>query len=263
MGIVDVRIEEELDVRDVLGVGVATSRVGRFVRATEADQVRSEYPIPRIEQGWDHPTVEVAPGRLAVKQHHRMGILGPLVDVGHPQAVDRPVFWLVREVVEADEAFVRGSDVGDPVRWWCGASWDHGRHGLSTQGKNHRYRAAMSDEMNVVKTSRTPEELRGRLQAQAGRHDRRPRRGDRTSVVTGVERHVERIAFFDATWKGGQRLVRCSGRARGKRCPGLLPTYDLQKQYDLIDLVAKQSSVPVPALAWMGPIHRTSTSRSS
>ena len=44
-GIVDVRVEEELDIRDVLGVGVVP-RVGRFVRATEADQIRSEYPIP-------------------------------------------------------------------------------------------------------------------------------------------------------------------------------------------------------------------------
>ena len=123
-GIVDVRVEEELDVRDVLGVGVVP-RVGRFVRAAEADQIRSEYPIPGVEQGRDHPTVEVAPGRLAVKQNHWMGILGPLVDVGHPQAVDRPVFWLVREVVEADEAFVRGSDVGDPVR--CGVV----RHGTT------------------------------------------------------------------------------------------------------------------------------------
>ena len=55
----------------------------------------------------------------------------------------------------------------------------------------------------------------------AGRHDRRPRRGDRTSVVTGVERHVERIALLRRHVERGQRLVRCSGRARRKRCPGL------------------------------------------
>ena len=73
-GIVDVRVEEELDIRDVLGVGVVP-RVGRFVRATEADQIRA-MPIARVEQGRDHPTVEVAPdGSPAIG--HWMGILGP------------------------------------------------------------------------------------------------------------------------------------------------------------------------------------------
>ena len=108
----------------------------------------------------------------------------------------------------------------------------------------------MSDEMNVVKTSRTPEELRGRLQAWLVATT------DDPDAVIGPVSSPEsngmssESLFFDATWKEGSGSFVARVAPAASDVP-VFPTYDLQKQYDLIDLVAKQSSVPVPALAWM------------
>ena len=104
--------------------------------------------------------------------------------------------------------------------------------------------------MNVVKTSRTPEELRGRLQAWLVATT------DDPDAVIGPVSSPEsngmssESLFFDATWKEGSGSFVARVAPAASDVP-VFPTYDLQKQYDLIDLVAKQSSVPVPALAWM------------
>ena len=72
--------------------------------------------------------------------------------------------------------------------------------------------------MNVVKTSRTPEELRSRLQvALVATTD------DLDAVigpVSSLESNAERIASRRHV-EGGQLARSLPGRARGKRCPGL------------------------------------------
>ena len=104
--------------------------------------------------------------------------------------------------------------------------------------------------MNVVKTSRTPEELRERLQAWLIAKTNAP--NATIGPVSSPESNgmSSESLFFDAAWDGqsGSFVARVAPAASDVP---VFPTYDLEKQYELISLVAEHSDVPVPGLAWM------------
>ncbi|MEM9464322.1 MAG: phosphotransferase family protein [Actinomycetota bacterium] len=106
------------------------------------------------------------------------------------------------------------------------------------------------DEMVVVKTSRTPEELRDRLQAWL-----RDTTDDPTATIGPVSSPESNgmsseSLFFDAEWAGrsGSFVARVAPAASDVP---VFRTYDLEKQHRLIALVAEHSDVPVPELRWL------------
>jgi aminoglycoside phosphotransferase (APT) family kinase protein len=115
---------------------------------------------------------------------------------------------------------------------------------------SNRYRAGMAEDITVVKTSRQPEDLRRLLQAWI-----QETTGDQAATVGPVSSPdangmSSESLFFDASWDGrAASLV-----ARLAPSPDDVPafmTYDLKRQYDLIELVGRRSSVPVPELVWL------------
>lgn len=112
------------------------------------------------------------------------------------------------------------------------------------------YRAPMTDDLTVIKTSRQPDELRALLQAWM-----RERTGDPQASVGPVSSPEangmsSESLFFDATWEGqsGSLVARLAPAAED--VPAFM-TYDLKRQYDLIALVGERSPVPVPELVWL------------
>ena len=106
------------------------------------------------------------------------------------------------------------------------------------------------EEIVVVKTSRTVDELRGRLQDWLTRTT-----GDPNATVGPVSSPESNgmsseSLFFDASWNGdaGSFVARVAPAATDVP---VFPSYDLEKQYELISLIADRSEVPVPALAWL------------
>ena len=69
---------------DVSLVGVVGDG-GGLVGLAEPDQVGREHPVAGVDERRDHRAVEVAPGRLAVQQHHHGAVARPFVDVVHPE----------------------------------------------------------------------------------------------------------------------------------------------------------------------------------
>jgi len=106
------------------------------------------------------------------------------------------------------------------------------------------------DDMAVVKTSRTAEELRDRLRTWlvAVTSDDGATIGPVSSPeATGMS---SESLFFDAEWSGGSG----SFVARLAPAPEDVPVfreYDLEKQYRLISLVGERSEVPLPGLRWL------------
>jgi len=106
------------------------------------------------------------------------------------------------------------------------------------------------DETVVVKTSRTPEELRERLRDWLVTTS-----GDGAATVSPVSSPESNgmsseSLFFEATANGetGSYVARVAPAASDVP---VFSTYDLEKQYRLIALVAEHSAVPVPELAWL------------
>ncbi len=106
------------------------------------------------------------------------------------------------------------------------------------------------DETVVVKTSRTPEELRERLQtwlvATTGDS------GATVGPVSSPESNgmSSESLFFDASWSGGSGSYVARVAPAASDVP-VFRSYDLETQYHLIALVAEHSDVPVPELAWL------------
>jgi aminoglycoside phosphotransferase (APT) family kinase protein len=107
-----------------------------------------------------------------------------------------------------------------------------------------------ADPTVVVKTSRTPEELRERLQEWL-----RATTGDgaaRIGPVSSPESNgmSSESLFFDADWddQSGSFVARVAPAASDVP---VFSTYDLEKQHRLISLVADHSEVPVPQLRWL------------
>ncbi len=110
--------------------------------------------------------------------------------------------------------------------------------------------ASLDDDIVVVKTSRTPEELRERLQAWL-----RTTTGDPNATIGPVSSPESNgmsseSLFFDAEWNGesGSFVARVAPAASDVP---VFPTYDLEKQHRLISLIAAHSDVPVPELRWL------------
>ena len=106
------------------------------------------------------------------------------------------------------------------------------------------------DEIQLIKTSRTPAEVRQRLQAWLAHrtNDRHATVGPLSSPeANGMS---SESLFFDATWNGnaGSFVARLAPAAGD--VPTLM-TYDLKRQYQLIGLIGERSTVPVPELAWL------------
>ena len=59
--------------------------VGGLVGAAEPEEVRGHNSISRIAQYWNHPPVQIRPGRLTVKTQHHWRVGRTFVDVVHPQ----------------------------------------------------------------------------------------------------------------------------------------------------------------------------------
>ncbi|MEM9200299.1 MAG: phosphotransferase family protein [Actinomycetota bacterium] len=102
----------------------------------------------------------------------------------------------------------------------------------------------------VVKSSRTPEQLQARLQSWL-----RETTSDAAATVGPVHSPESNgmsseSLFFDASWNGesGSFVARVAPAAEDVP---VFQTYDLEKQYRLISLVAEHSEVPVPNLAWL------------
>ena len=107
-----------------------------------------------------------------------------------------------------------------------------------------------ADEMSVVKTSRTPDDLRHRLTAWLGAVT-----GDAEATVgpvsspeaTGMS---SESLFFDAAWRDGSGSFVARLAPAAEDVP-VFREYDLEKQYRLISLVGERSDVPVPGLRWL------------
>lgn len=109
-------------------------------------------------------------------------------------------------------------------------------------------------DMTVVKTSRTPDELRKRLQTWLATTTGDPQAtvGPVSSpAATGMS---SESLFFDAAWRGADGDVNGSFVARLAPAAEDVPVfreYDLEKQYRLMALVGERSRVPVPGLRWL------------
>lgn len=114
---------------------------------------------------------------------------------------------------------------------------------------------ATADEAKVTRSSRSRDDLRGRLTRWlAGRlpADAAPSVGPVTSPsATGM---TNETLLFDAHWQehGAQQHGSFVGRMAPDRADKpTFPTYDLELQARVIDLVAQHTDVPVPHVRWL------------
>jgi hypothetical protein len=79
----------------------------RLVGAAETDEVRCHRAMPRGRENGDHLSIEIRPGRLAVKHQHRCSIARPLVDIvnAEPTAAGVGNFDVVRNEAVTRQAF--------------------------------------------------------------------------------------------------------------------------------------------------------------
>lgn len=114
-----------------------------------------------------------------------------------------------------------------------------------------------SDKIEVTRSTRDPEALRGRLGAwmAATLGD------DAASEVLSL--HIpenngmsSETVLFEAAWTADGKRTRRNLVARiapDMSDIPIFPTYDLKAQFDLMDMLARHSSVPVPEVLWYEP----------
>src|SRR4051812_7245163 len=112
----------------------------------------------------------------------------------------------------------------------------------------------MTEPTEMQRSSRTPDAVRPRLEEWLrGKH---PDAAIPTVQGTAANGMSSDTVLFDATWTdddGPQvhRLVARLAPAVGDM--PVFPTYDLDRQFEIIRAVADQTKVPVPAPYWYEP----------
>ena len=84
--------------------------VGELVRAPEADEVRRDDAIARVDEDGDHLAEEIAPSRFAVDQQQRLAVrrrIGAHVDVVQPDIAHLPVVGRVGPIRQTLETGIR------------------------------------------------------------------------------------------------------------------------------------------------------------
>jgi aminoglycoside phosphotransferase (APT) family kinase protein len=112
----------------------------------------------------------------------------------------------------------------------------------------------MTEPMEMQRSSRTPEMVRSRLEKWL--RQRHPDAAVPELQGTAANGMSSDTLLFDATWAGadGPEAHRLVMRLApdGSDVP-VFPSYDLTRQYDLIQAVGKQTRVPVPTAFWNEP----------
>ncbi len=106
------------------------------------------------------------------------------------------------------------------------------------------------EDTTVVKTSRDPSELRGRLQEWLVERTTDPNAtvgAVSSPEATGMS---SESLFFDAAWDGGGGSFVARVAPSNDDVP-VFPSYDLEMQYEVIETIRLNSSVPVPSLRWL------------
>ena len=121
------------------------------------------------------------------------------------------------------------------------------------------YRSTMPDEhppetddMVVVKTSRSPEELADRLGVWLAEVTGDPAATVKNASSPDANGMSSESVFFNASFNGESGLFVARLAPADEDVP-VFPEYDLEKQARVIELIANRSDVPVPTVRWNEP----------
>src|SRR5437764_15155327 len=114
--------------------------------------------------------------------------------------------------------------------------------------------AAMTEPMELQRSSRSPEQLRARLQDWL--RERRPDAEIVDLQGTSANGMSSDTLLFEARWTDG--AAPAAHRLVARLAPGaddvpVFRSYDLTRQFELITAVGEQTDVPVPRPYWNEP----------
>ena len=109
-----------------------------------------------------------------------------------------------------------------------------------------------TDDMVVVKTSRSPEELADRLGVWLAEVTGDPAATVKNASSPDANGMSSESVFFNASFNGESGLFVARLAPADEDVP-VFPEYDLEKQARVIELIANRSDVPVPTVRWNEP----------